>query len=273
MKVTIAADFQKLFRALTETELEHAKASNLADPDHERIPPIVIWKCGNDWLVVDGHHTNAIRQNLRVDGKPVKIRYHEMEFSDRAEALVYAIRAQVGRRNLNASQIAMALAQLPKAKPGPKPKGELPANWRELPNRETLAAESGVGEKTMERADKVKDQGAQAVIDAVVAGDVKVSDASAVADLPKSEQVKALKKVKAGKAKTLKTASAKRPPVTKADPKALWKEWDHAIGPLVRVVERIATQVNQRNGEHHKTVREHLDVASEEMAEWLGVKK
>jgi hypothetical protein len=208
MKVSIAADFRDLFRPLTDSELEQAKANNLSDPDHERIPPVVIWQCAKDWLIVDGHHTHTIRMNLRVNGKPVKIRYHKMEFADRAAAMAYAIHAQIGRRNLDASQIAMALAKLPKSPRGPKGDGELLANWQETPTREQMAEDAGIGRRTMARADKVEASGAEAVKDAVVAGDVKVSDASAVADLPKSEQTAALRKVKAGKAKTLKAAAA-----------------------------------------------------------------
>lgn len=211
MKVAIAADFRDLFRPLTDKELAQAKANNLADPEHERIPPVVVWQCGKDWLIVDGHHTHKIRENLRVGGKPVKIRYHKMEFADRAAAMAYAIHAQIGRRNLDASQIAIALARLPKAPRGPKGVGELSANWHETPSRGQLAAEAGVGERTLKRADKVNDHGAQAVKDAVVAGEVSVSDASSVADLPKSEQVEALKKVKRGKAKTLKQAAKEEP--------------------------------------------------------------
>lgn len=207
MKVSIAADFRDLFRPLTPSELEQAKANNLSDPEHERIPPVVVWQCGKDHVIVDGHHTHQIRMNLRVDGKPVRVRYHKMEFPDRQAALAYAIHAQIGRRNLDPSQIAMALAKLPKASAGRKPQGEIPANLPELTTRENLAAEAGISDRTLRHADKVNAHGAEAVKDAVVAGDVSVSDASAVADLPKSEQTAALKKVKAGKAKTLKSAA------------------------------------------------------------------
>ncbi|HEY4721527.1 MAG TPA: hypothetical protein VII92_06745, partial [Anaerolineae bacterium] len=206
MKVAISGDFRDLFRPLTETELEHAKASNLADPEHERIPPVVVWQCGKEWLIVDGHHTHKIRETMRVGGKPVKVRYHKMAFSDRQTAMAYAIHAQIGRRNLDASQIAMALAKLPKATRGPKGDGELFANLQKTPNREQLAEEAGIGQRTMAHADKVHAHGAQSVKEAVVSGDVSVSDASAVADLPKSEQTAALKKVKQGKAKTLRAA-------------------------------------------------------------------
>ena len=67
-----------------------------------------------------------------------------------------------------------------------------------------------------------------------------------------------------------KKASTK-PAVSDPDCKALFKEYDRAIGPLVRLVDRIAGQVNGKNSESHKTVQEQLNYATEEMMEWMGV--
>jgi len=124
MNIKVAPDFRDLFRPLTEEELKQAKANNIDDPNHEHIPPVVIWQIGKDWTIIDGHHTHRIRENLRVGGKPVKIRYHKMDFPDRQSAIAYAIRAQLGRRNSTPSEIAIALAKLPKAKPGRPEKGD-----------------------------------------------------------------------------------------------------------------------------------------------------
>jgi hypothetical protein len=276
MKVSIAPDFRDLFRPMTAEEYEQAKANNEADPNHERIPPVVVW----DGIIIDGHHTHRIRESLRDgDGKPVKIRYAKMEFADRAAAMAYAIHAQIGRRNLDPSQIAMAIAKLPKASRGGDHRSDQSGQLATLvsgPSRDELADEAGIGRKTLQRADKVTEQGAKAVQDAVVAGEVSVSDAASIVDLPKGEQTKAVKEVKAGKAKTLKAAAKKKtdaPPISGPDTKALYKEWDRAIGPLVRLVDRIAGQVNGKRGEHHKTVQEHLNAATEEMMAWMGVSK
>jgi hypothetical protein len=70
-----------------------------------------------------------------------------------------------------------------------------------------------------------------------------------------------------------KKASGAKPAVSGPDCKALFKEYDRAIGPLVRLVDRIAGQVNGKNGDHHKTVQDHLNIATEEMMEWMGVAK
>jgi hypothetical protein len=105
----------------------------------------------------------------------------------------------------------MAIAKLPKATAGrPAEKNRDQLDPISQPSRTELAEEAGIGRTTMKRADKVNEQGAKAVKDAVIAGDVSVSDAASIVDLPKAEQAKAVKEVKSGKAKTLK-AAAKKP--------------------------------------------------------------
>jgi len=275
MKVQVAPDFRDLFRTLTEDEFEQAKANNLADPKHERIPPVVVW----NGFIVDGHHTHRIRESLRVDGKPVKIRYHKMDFTDRESAMIYAIQAQLGRRNLAPSQIAIALAKLPKSKPGPKTKDELPVNLRETPSREELAAEHGISDKTLWFADKVNEHGAKAINKAVVDKVVTVSDAAAIADLTKKEQIAALKKVTGGESKTLKSAAAGKqqgkangkPP--KQYPRSHWlKQWESSIGPMVRLVDKIASEVGESKSSSHQSVQKQLNAATDKMHEWMGKK-
>jgi len=48
------------------------------------------------------------------------------------------------------------------------------------------------------------------------------------------------------------------------------KQWTQAIGPVCRLVDKIAHGVGQPNGKEHKCIVEHLDLATEEMAEWMG---
>lgn len=62
-----------------------------------------------------------------------------------------------------------------------------------------------------------------------------------------------------------------KPP--KKNSRADWyKEWNSAIGPLVRLVDKIANALGEQ-GESQKVVQDHLNVATEEMQEWLGVNK
>jgi len=62
-------------------------------------------------------------------------------------------------------------------------------------------------------------------------------------------------------------------PAKQFDRSAYMKEWTRAIGPLVRLVDKIAKGVGETRSESHKTILEHLEIATEEMTEWMGVKK
>lgn len=56
--------------------------------------------------------------------------------------------------------------------------------------------------------------------------------------------------------------------------RASWfKQWEQSIGPLVRLVDKIAQNVGESKSESHRTVQDHLNIATEEMMEWMGVKK
>jgi hypothetical protein len=278
MKVTIAPDFRDLLPELTPEEFEQLKENNLADPDHERIPPVVVWQCGKNWIVVDGHHTLKARQNMRINGKAVKIRYVKMEFTSRADAKTYARRAQLGRRNLSPSQVAMLLAHEPKVPEGANlhPSTKPEENDDCPPSREELARQHNISERTLKHADKVNGQGAAAVKKAVTAGEVSVSDAASIADRPKKEQAEAVKKVKERKARTLKEAASGNgaPKKQKQFDRSYWfKQWEQAIGPVVRLVDKIAEGVRERHDPHHEAIQEKLNDATEELMEWMGVKK
>ena len=84
---------------------------------------------------------------------------------------------------------------------------------------------------------------------------------------------------KADAAKAAETAPSEPPKKAGAEPpknldrSGYLKEWDRAIGPLVRLVDKIAKGVGESKCEHHKTVQEHLNIATEEMMEWLKPKK
>jgi len=48
------------------------------------------------------------------------------------------------------------------------------------------------------------------------------------------------------------------------------KQWEQSIGPLLRVVDKIAAGVGESGCESQKVVHDHLNVATEEMTEWMG---
>lgn len=214
MKVTIAPDFESLLPPLSDAELAQLEQNCLDDPKHENMPPVILWSNHKNTLV-DGHNQNRVRTKHNL-----KIKYVRRDFDSRDDAKRFALDVQFGRRNLDASQRAMAYAKLPRKTEG-KPK----ANSANLQSIAELAESAGVSERTMADAVKVADKAPAAVAKAVAAGEVKVSDAAAVAELPKAEQSAALKQVTSGKAKTLRAAVADTPsPEPKADRQ--WGEGD-----------------------------------------------
>lgn len=61
-----------------------------------------------------------------------------------------------------------------------------------------------------------------------------------------------------------------KPP--KQYPRSHWyKQWDNAIGPIVRLVDKIANEVGERHDPHQEAIQDFLDKATAEMMEWMGV--
>jgi hypothetical protein len=68
-----------------------------------------------------------------------------------------------------------------------------------------------------------------------------------------------------------KKKAAKKKPPKKLDKKAYYKQWDKAIGPVMRVLDKIANGVGEKDGPSHKAILGQLEAATDEMAEWMGV--
>jgi hypothetical protein len=58
----------------------------------------------------------------------------------------------------------------------------------------------------------------------------------------------------------------------KLDKKACYKEWNDKIGPVVRLVDKIARDVGEKDGASHKLIHRQLQACTDELAEWMGVK-
>jgi hypothetical protein len=155
---TIAPDFDGLLPKHTAEELRQLEANILADPDHERFPPIIVWANQKN-IILDGHNQFRLRTKHRL-----KIRFAKIDFDSRDEALAYSMQVQLGRRNLDASAMAMILSKLPKGT------DKSAGDQLTTATREQLAQEHGISRATMQRADRVREQAAPAVVKAT--GDI-----------------------------------------------------------------------------------------------------
>jgi len=147
------------------------------------------------------------------------------------DPVAFVVSMNVRRRQLNESQRAIVAAKLAVLKQGRKPlcrgrdtaqvvackaglKAPIGAFNRETADMTISQASKllNVGCRSVERAREVLEHGDQALVDAVEAGDVSVTDAAKVVDKPKPIQQAALDAVRAGNAKTLVKAAKRLEP-------------------------------------------------------------
>lgn len=104
------------------------------------------------------------------------------------DALAFVISLNVQRRHLTESQRAMAAAKI-----ATLPKGSNQHASIEASSQETAAENLKVGRSSVQRAKQVIEKGSKALQKAVETGEVSVSKAAKVVDLPKFEQLSAAK--------------------------------------------------------------------------------
>lgn len=156
-----------------------------------------------DDLIIDGRNRAVACRMAGVD--PV---IDALPLDDR-EVLQYVVSANVHRRHLTESQRADIAARIANVSHG----GDRKSKPRRTPETDTdqaanlpldppvtqeVAAELlNVSERSVRSAAKVQKQGGKALQAAVTAGDVSVSQAAKIADLPKAQQPAAVKQAKA----------------------------------------------------------------------------
>jgi uncharacterized ParB-like nuclease family protein len=70
------------------------------------------------------------------------------------------------------------------------------------------------------------------------------------------------------------TKPDKPPKLEKKYDRSFWyKQWNASIGPLCRLVEKIAEGVGERQGARHKNVKANLEAATQQMIDWMEVKR
>lgn len=102
------------------------------------------------------------------------------------DALAFVVSLNVQRRHLTTSQRAMAAAEIANLS-----KGERKSNAHKCASQDEAAQSLKVSRRSVQNAKQVIDHGSKALKDAVKSGDVPVTRAAAVVDLPKPEQLKA----------------------------------------------------------------------------------
>lgn len=122
---------------------------------------------------------------------------HRIEEYRGKDALGFVISKNLHRRHLTESQRAMVAAELPRFQVGDNQHNGGSANLPTLPK---IAEKLQVSERSVRSAQHVKDEAEPEIVEAVRAGDIPVSTAAKVADLPAKEQRKIAKSKEPAKA-------------------------------------------------------------------------
>lgn len=154
-KLRIDPEFRDKIPPLTDAEFEQLRENILNDG--EVYEPIAVW----NGTIIDGHNRwRIIQEHPEI---PYKVK--EMDFADKWEAAEWMYRKQLGRRNLSDEQKKYMIGKMYEArKQHVGNHAERGADGRYLSDqnghlggkttRESLANELGVGEGTVQRAEK-----------------------------------------------------------------------------------------------------------------------
>lgn len=178
-------------------------ASNIVS-DGRFTDALVVWM--NHGIVVDGQTRFSIWQTELNRSEDICPEIIEKHFASKAAVKAWMIRRQSGRRNWTTSQRAMMAAELATLQ-----HGEHGQNKESGIPLSLSADQLSVSVDSVKLARSVKANGSHELQAAVVNGEVTVSDAANIVDLPKREQTKAVRAVKSGKAKTVSRAAKKSP--------------------------------------------------------------
>lgn len=288
VELHIASRLKKLLPPLTTDEFKQLEANILADGEIE--DAILYWNDGSRNNIVDGMHRFKIAQKHNLPYKTKKLKLGK-SYDD---AEVWMLDHQLGRRNLLKPQevrrIRGELYNRLKRQDGghgdQRSGGQNDSRVRNTARK--VAKKAGVSESTVKRDGarvEALNTCAQAIQKGVAARAFKLTDAEVktVSKLAKGDQITIATELRKGLASSVKqsmkqneikapAAPKKKKPPKQLDRPAYYEQWEKAIGPLVRLVDKIASSVGESKSESHKTVQEHLAIATDEMMEWMGVK-
>ena len=186
--IQIDPEFRDLIPPLSTEEFAGLEASIKREGCRDAI---VLW--GN--TLIDGHNRFEI-----CTRHGIAFQTRALLAEDRRAAMIWIIRNQFDRRNLNPAQ-RMDLALLLKAEIQVQAQARMKAgkavdpvqNSAQGRTRDEVAKLAGVSHDTLSKYEKVKATAAPEVLEAVRADEISVSRAAEIAKLPANEQVEAVR--------------------------------------------------------------------------------
>lgn len=197
VSIVVDPEFQALIPPLSADERALLEASIKAEGVRDALR---VWNCRDESILLDGHNRHAIATALGI--APAVEAVPGIETRD--DAIVWIIRNQLGRRNLDgltrvelARRMAEAMLRA-KAKANQGKGGRPPASEKGSPKcanhsdpvdtREGIAAIAGVSHSSVDRANKILDSGVTELKAAVKSGAVSLNAGACIASLPEDEQ-------------------------------------------------------------------------------------
>ncbi len=168
--INTASPFKDLF-PVRPAELEHIMESMKTD-GYDNAHPIILW-AGHNTTVVDGHTRLAAANKLLFAEIPVILR----EFKDEGEALEYAIKSQVNRRNLDDAELLRCVTELDKRLSEGRPKKTVTGVAVNGRSSENTAKLLGTSRGKVEKIRAINDHGTKEVKEAVKSGEMSVNRA------------------------------------------------------------------------------------------------
>ena len=170
--IIIDREFRDLIPPLTNSEEDQLEQNIMIEGIRD---PLVVW----DETLVDGHHRLEIAKKRGLKFNVVKIR-----FASRNDAIIWIVKNQIGRRNLESiDKVALvlrmegALKEKAKAQQIRKPSDSVSANSPEqkpIDVREEVAAAVNMGSNTYSKAKKVLANSTPQQIQAIRDGDASI---------------------------------------------------------------------------------------------------
>ena len=282
----ISERLRKLLPGLTPEEKKQLKAN--IESDGRLTEPILYWHDGKHNVIVDGMHRWGI-----VRGGDIPYRAELMNFFSIEEVELWILNHQLGRRNLlKPAEIRKIRGKLYNRLKTPQGGDHVSQGAKGQIDPLLGVAAAKVADKAGVSASTVKRDGARVE---ALAGLTKPAqkaaekasdkDIKTLSRLSEESQNSVARALRVGQAQTIpgaikvtgvkpdKAEKPKRKKKTKPPKQfprsALYKNWNQAMGPLVRLVDKIANGVNESGCKSHKLVQKHLNEATEEMQEWL----
>lgn len=196
-ELTIDKEFASLCPDLSPEEFKQLEQNIIDDGCRD---PITIW-ANHGGTILDGHNRYKICRKRQI---AFKVRALNLE---RDAATAWILKNQLGRRNLDTSQRSMLAAKMPTTGRGDE-SGRANLHDRNVAD---VAEQFNVSERSVASARKVVANGAAVLQKAVESGDVPVSAAAVIAELPKAEQAKVVAKGPEAVAKKAKQIKEKKP--------------------------------------------------------------